>query len=103
MSATETTVTPMAGFCFLCGNEVDGDLRDHFSEQHQRVSTKPTATISAWKQRLDTVGKAIKEIRQESDTAIQIQRLDDEVIKELYLVRASLSQSKRRAAQVKRG
>ena len=98
-SATEGEVVPQGSFCFHCG-PVDGDIRDHFAEQHQPVTPKPKTHIASWEHRLTEIGGAIAEIRHESDIAVQIQRLD-EVVKELYLVRASLTQSRRRAAQVK--
>ena len=101
MAVTESAVEPMVGTCFLCGSEVDGDLLEHFAQQHPRASDKTIAKIRSGMHRLDDIVKAIEEIREESDIAVQIQRLDAEVITELYLVRASLTQQKRRAAQLK--
>lgn len=101
MSTTQPEVTPSGGYCFHCGTPVDGDIRDHFAEQHQPVTPKPLTNIRSAEHRLTEMGQAITEIRHESDIAVQIRRLDDEVIREAYLVRASLTQARRRAAQVK--
>lgn len=93
VSATESEIQPSGGFCFLHGEIVDGDLADHFSQHHQRVSRKARTSIKSWQDRLDGVVSAIDEIRQESDIDAQIQNLDQNVIKELYLVRMQIQQS----------
>jgi hypothetical protein len=99
---TDTSeVKPTGGFCFHCGTSIDGNIEDHFAEQHQPVTPKPKTGIKSAEHRLTDMGKAIAEIRHESDIAVQIRRLDQEVIQEAYLVRASFTQSRRRAAQVK--
>lgn len=103
MSMTTDTVTPTGGFCFHCGTAVDGDIMDHVSEHHRTATTKPKTTIKSWQSRLDDISNAITEVRQESDLNVQIQKLDKEVIEELYLVRAKLTQTKRNTAQSKKG
>jgi maltose-binding protein MalE len=101
MSSTNTEVVPQQGFCFHCGSTVEGDIMEHCAQEHARVSAKPRVAIKSWQNRLDDIVEAIKEIRQESDIAVQVQQLDKEVIQELYLVRASLTQTKRNTAQRK--
>lgn len=93
-STTEEHVTPQGGFCFQCGSEVEGDIMEHTST-HSPGADKPRTEIKSWRLRLDGVVEAIEQIRQESDRALQIQKLDHDVIMELYRVRASLSQSRR--------
>jgi hypothetical protein len=102
MSMPEPEIRPSRGFCFHCGTEIDGDILDHVANEHARLSDKPKASVKSWERRLDDIVKAIKQIRQESDKDIQIQKLDTDVIQELYLVRANLSQMKRRSAQTKK-
>ena len=101
MSTTTEPVTVAEGFCYLCGSGVDGDIREHVSQMHQRAVNKTATAIKSWRDRLDAVVEAIGEIRQESDIATQIQKPDDEVIKELYLVRARLTQTMRTTAATK--
>ena len=94
-SATAPEVTPQRGFCFQCGTAVEGDIMDH-TATHSPLRPKPRVGIKTWRQRLDGVQQAIEEILQESDRASQIRQLDHDVIMELYLVRSSLSQSRRK-------
>ena len=99
MSTTSLT----EGFCFICGDHVD-DVADHFAQTHQGAAQKPKVPIMSWQDRLEGISKAIEEVRQESDIAIQINKLDHEVIQEVYLVRARLSQMQQRnVAQAKKG
>lgn len=93
MSVIESEVKPSGGFCFRCGNAVDGDIMEHCAEMHQRVSSKPTTEIKSWRHRLDAVVEALTEVRQESASDVQIRTLDERVIKELYLVRHQILQS----------
>jgi hypothetical protein len=88
MSTSQVT----EGYCFICETEVDAD---HFAQAHPVTAQKPNVPILSWKERLGGVLTAIEEILQESDIATQIEKLDAQVIKELYLVRARLSQMKR--------
>jgi len=94
-STTEERVTPQGGFCFQCGSEVEGDIMDH-TATHSPAGEKPRAEIKSWNQRLDDVVEAIRQIRLESDRASQVQKLDHDVIMELYRVRASLNQERRK-------
>jgi hypothetical protein len=91
-----TSVAP--GFCFLCGIEITEELSEHFSSQHQTASAKPKVLVMPWKQRLENIVQAIDEVLQEKDIDAQIQTLDKDVIQELYIVRARLTQLKRTAA-----
>jgi hypothetical protein len=86
------------GFCFVCGTPIDGDLVEHFEVEHPGPSIKAKTPILPWRKRLENVTKAIEDILQESDTNVQIQKMDEDVIKELYLVRARLTQTKRTPA-----
>jgi hypothetical protein len=85
------------GFCFLCGTE-HPDLTAHFSSDHPTPSAPVEVVSKTWKQQLSDIAKAIEEISQESDVDAQIHKLDVDVIQELYLVRARLTQSKRTPA-----
>jgi hypothetical protein len=87
-------MTTQGGYCFQCGTAVEGDIMDH-TATHSPAGRKPKTEIKSWQRRLDGVVRAIEEIRLESDRALQVQRLDREVIMELYLVRASLNQKRR--------
>jgi hypothetical protein len=92
------------GFCLICGTDLDEDVAEHFANKHQRASQKPNVGIKSWQHRLDGIVSAITEIRQESDIDAQIQKLDVNVIQELYIVRARLTQMKRNtASQAKEG
>jgi hypothetical protein len=93
-----TTTTPQKGFCFQCGTEVDGDILEHTST-HSPAAEKPKTAIKTRQQRLDDVVGAIKRVSEETDVTVQTEILDREVIMELYIVRASLTQSRRRAAE----
>ena len=90
-----STAQMSKGFCFQCGIDVEVDIVEHFAQEHQPVVAKPKTAIKSWQNRLDAVIEAMHEIRQESDRAVQVQKLDEDVIKELYLVRARLTQLKR--------
>jgi hypothetical protein len=96
-----STVTPQGAYCFHCGGNVDGDILEHVSTAHGHEAPKPKMAIKSWQHRLDDVVKAIEEIRTETDRTVQIQRLDKEVIEELYHVRAKLNETRRISAQVK--
>jgi|SRR5882672_2738674 len=86
------------GFCFICGTPVDADLVAHFEAEHPVPSVKPRTGNLSWRKRLEKVSKTIEQILQESDTNVQIQLMDEDVIKELYLVRARLAETKRTPA-----
>jgi uncharacterized Zn finger protein (UPF0148 family) len=92
-----------SGFCFICGSSVDTDISDHVTQEHERVASKPQTAIKSWQNRLEDIVQSIEEIRQEDDITVQIWRLDTEVIQELYLVRAKLSQTRRRNAATTKG
>lgn len=87
------------GFCFLCGETTQESAEDHFATRHQGRSRKPKVDILTWMQRLDNIESAIREVRQGTDIDAQIRSLDQDVIQELYLVRARLAQLRRYAAQ----
>lgn len=90
-----STVTAAPGFCLICGTTTEENIADHFATKHQQVTQKVRTPVKSWEKRLDEVLKALDEIRHESDRDVQIQKLDNDVIKELYLVRARLAQMKR--------
>lgn len=93
-----STEGPIDGFCFVCGTPISGDLVEHFDTQHAGPSLKANTEDLPWRQRLQKVSQAIEEILQESDTNVQISMMDEDVIKELYLVRARLAETKRTPA-----
>jgi hypothetical protein len=83
---------PIEGWCFICGDSYDD--ADHFEKIHQSRSRKPKVEIRSWEHRLDNIIQALQEIKDDPDRGVQIERLDEEVIAELYLVRARLAQLK---------
>jgi hypothetical protein len=99
-----SAVNVAPGFCLICGGTVDEDIADHFAKQHQQVTQKVRTPVKSWEKRLDEVIRALNEIRDESDRDVQIHKLDNDVLKELYLVRARLAQMKRtKPKQTKEG
>ena len=86
---------PDTGWCYLCNAEYQGGAAQHFEAAHPVVTGKVRAAKISWQTRLDNIQKAIEEIRAEPSTTIKVNRLDIEVIQELYLVRAKLAQMKR--------
>lgn len=96
--STDSPVSPISGWCFICDQEIDSDVAEHFITEHNVPGVKPRVAILSWRQRLLNVRQAIEEILQESDTNVQIHKMDEDVIKELYLVRARLAQTKRTPA-----
>jgi len=83
---------PIEGWCFICGDGYDDE--GHFEKTHQAQSRKPRVNIASWEHRLDNIVQTLHEIKDEPDQGVQIERLDEEVIQELYLVRARLAQLK---------
>lgn len=83
---------PIEGWCFICGQAYDDE--SHFEKMHQSRSRKPKTEKISWEHRIENVVQALQEIKSLTDRGVQIERLDDEVIQELYLVRARLAQLK---------
>jgi hypothetical protein len=95
-----SSVVPQQAFCFHCGNSVEGDIMEHVSTQHGHETAKPKVEVQSPGDRLNSIAQTVSGIRHETEITAQIQKVD-EVLKELYLVRASLTQKKRLAAQKK--
>jgi hypothetical protein len=91
-------ITPVRGFCYLCNSNIEADVRTHFDQEHRVVATKPKAPMLSWEHRLANIQVSLREIQEDGDRGRQINKLDD-LLQELYLVRARLAQLK----QVKEG
>lgn len=98
-----TDVRPITGWCYICDDSYQGDAEKHFADSHPVAATKIRVAKISWQMRLDNVIQAITEIRAEADHAVKVNRLDTEVIQELYLVRAKLAQMRRDKEGVKNG
>ena len=90
-AVSETQVT--TGWCYLCNTAVEADVQAHFNLNHQTPATKARTPIRSWQHRLDQVLVDLGEVKAEEDRGRQID-LIDEVLQELYLVRARLAQEK---------
>lgn len=86
-----TTTTASQGLCLVCGQQIGEDAAAHFAQQHRGMSRRPYAPPLTWMERLDNVITALTSIREETDIDAQIRQMDDDVIQELYLVRARLA------------
>ena len=84
---------PLTGWCYLCNHAIDADMAEHMAQDHQATSRKMRASKISWEHRLANVVKSIQSIAAEPDRGQQIEQLD-EVLQELYLVRARLAQLK---------
>lgn len=89
-----TDVRPIEGWCYLCNDTHEGEAQAHFADQHPPVYRRPVDEQVPWEDRLDRVVIVLSEIKDEPDHDTRIDRLDVEVIQELYLVRARLAQVK---------
>ena len=94
MSTAESDAPLLKGFCFLCNSEID-DLKEHVEGAHQPRVSKPRVSMLSWAHRMDKIVQSLTEIRTEPDPGTQIDRLDAEVIQELYLVRQDLTLKKK--------
>jgi len=83
-------VEPPPGWCYFCNEAIEGDAAEHFRSAHPHPDNVP------WQHRINNVIGVLKELHEKPD----LDRLDDEVLQELYLVRARLAQM--RAMPVKR-
>lgn len=66
-------------------------MDDHLAQDHPTPSRKFRAQPLSWEHRTKNVISALERMQQEEDRNVQISLLDDEVIQELYLVRARLA------------
>jgi hypothetical protein len=81
-------VEVVAGRCFLCLEEVPGGIDDHLATRHPTPVRKPGAPDMTWQDRTAKVIGALRELITKPD----IDRFDEEVLQELYLVRVRLAQ-----------
>lgn len=88
-----TDVQPIPGFCYICNHTIDGDLGEHVMNDHPSAARKIRAAKISWEHRLANCLVALEKVAVESDRGAQIDQLD-EVLQELYLVRARLAQMK---------
>lgn len=84
---------PITGWCYLCNHAIDGDMHEHMNQDHQATGRKLRTAKISWDHRLANVTKSLVAIANEPDRGKQIEQLD-EVLQELYLVRARLAQLK---------
>jgi hypothetical protein len=87
-------MAPLTAWCFICDEAVDGDLPAHMEEVHPATIRKVRTAKIAWQDRITNVIDALHKIQVSEDRAAQIEQLDEDVIKELYLVRHRLAQLK---------
>jgi hypothetical protein len=92
MSEMSDTV-PLAGFCYLCNASIDADVQDHFDREHKTSARKPKVPIMSWEHRLQNVLGELQEVAESGDRGRQIDLIDN-VLQELYLVRAKVAQLK---------
>lgn len=81
-------IVPVAGRCFLCLEELPGGIDDHLATVHPTPVRKPNAPVLDWQERVGNVIAALRDILVNPD----IDRFDEEVLQELYLVRVRLGQ-----------
>lgn len=79
------------GWCFICDRGIDADMADHLTQEHPTASRKPRAQPMSWEHRTQGIIRALERVLEEEDRNKQIAILDDEVLQELYLVRARLA------------
>jgi hypothetical protein len=83
----------LGGFCFQCNTSIDADLQAHFDQEHKTSARKPKVPIMAWEHRLQNVVDELREVSEIEDRGRQIDLIDN-VLQELYLVRAKVAQLK---------
>jgi hypothetical protein len=79
------------GWCFICNRGIDADMADHLAQDHPTPSRKIRAQPMSWEHRTQSIIGALERVLEEEDRNKQISILDDEVLQELYLVRARLA------------
>jgi hypothetical protein len=93
----------LGGFCYVCNTSIDADVEAHFDQEHKAPATKPKVPIMTWEHRLRNVMSELQEVQEDGDRDRQISLIDN-VLQELYLVRAKLAQEKSTTPQrVKEG
>jgi hypothetical protein len=85
--------SPLTGFCYLCNTSIDSDVQAHFEQEHRTSARKPKIPIMAWEHRVQNVLGELREVLESKDHSRQIDLLDN-VVQELYLVRAKVAQLK---------
>jgi hypothetical protein len=83
----------LGGFCYLCNTSIEADVQAHFAQEHQTSARKPKVPIMAWEHRIQNVLGELAEVLDSQDRNRQIDLLDN-VVQELYLVRAKVAQLK---------
>lgn len=83
------------GWCMLCNKAIDADIQAHFDDEHNPTTPKLRTAILSPSDRIQNVIFTLEDIRTSDDPKEQVKRLDEDVIQELYLVRARLAQDLR--------
>jgi hypothetical protein len=81
------------GFCYLCNTAIDADVQAHFDQEHPARAVKPKEPMLSWEHRTRNVLGGLSQMMEETDPGRQIEIID-EVLKDLYLVRANLARLK---------
>jgi hypothetical protein len=79
------------GWCLICDKEIGIDTAAHFEKEHPARPRKPKAQILSWSDRIDQIIQSLEKIKASTDTKAMVLDLDENVIKEVYLVRATLA------------
>ena len=88
-----TDVSNLTGFCYLCNTSIDADVQAHFDQEHMTPVRKPKVPIMSWEHRMQNILGELQEVIDSKDRGRQIDLIDN-VLQELYLVRAKVAQLK---------
>lgn len=81
-------VEPLAGWCYICNDEVGPDMAGHIADNHPVVQQKIRGAKISWQHRIDNIIGVLTELKDKPD----IDRFDKEVLQELHLVRVRIAQ-----------
>lgn len=79
------------GWCLICNEEIDPDIESHFAEVHTTPDQKPRTDILSWDHRLGRAIAILEDVQRDDDPKMQIAQID-EVLLDLYVVRARLGE-----------